>query len=128
MAKIDLATFRNLPSDGKPAPVGNNRMAQRLDDETRTIVCRLHRHPIVEFEFAGETPARIKLDRCGYMSATTRQAMKDFLEAQTGLIWGISFAGDGWGISCGGLNVSASFEKAPRAVYIDVATGNVEAL
>jgi hypothetical protein len=82
MAKIDMRKFR--AAGERRVTVGNNRAVSRVEGR---LDCFLHGHRIVQVE--GDN---VTLDTCGYPTPTTRQAMADFLEAETGLVWSVSLA------------------------------------
>lgn len=76
-----LSSF-NADKYGEGVKVGNNRTVEHLViDGVRTIVGRLHGHAIFILEDWDKGLERVTLDHRGYMTTTTREAMKDFLRA-----------------------------------------------
>ena len=91
-----MANLKNLESiwtapAGRAMTVGNNRTITR--DESGAFVCRLHGAPIVTARPHGAAGTiTIRLDACGYLTATTIAAMRDFMGA-FGVVGSASRAG-----------------------------------
>lgn len=79
--------------------VGHNRTLHR-DEAQGTLTGRLHGHAVVTLSRDGT----VLLDPCGYRTVTTRQAMRDFVEALTGMGCGVSFAKGGFTARIGGMD------------------------
>jgi hypothetical protein len=104
MAKIDRKKLNAvLSGDTCQATVGNNRTVYRVKDaapaDKPTIVGALHGHEIVK---VAQDLRTIILDPRGYRTVTTRQAMRDFVEAITGTPCRVSFAGGKFTAHIGG--------------------------
>jgi len=96
MAKIDLNAY--AAADGIDAvKVGNNRTTEKPNPNVR-VNC-LHGASIMAVRY-DYPKRRIELHTCGFRTTTTRDAMKDFLDAETGLRWGVSFAGGKFTVAC----------------------------
>lgn len=90
-------TFRDVVNNGALVTVGNNRQARTeretlaTGDEVRRVCCYLHGYNVATFSqhwykapggFDHDPRAVfVELDTCGFMTTTTRAAMKDFLDA-----------------------------------------------
>lgn len=109
MAKIVLANF----AQRRTGRVGNNRTVEFGHDGT--CVCRLHGHPVVQFH-ATDTSLTMTVDTCGYSTATTRQAMRDFIEAYTGYPTNVSLAKGRLTVSVGNRQVIDT--DKPRATHV----------
>jgi hypothetical protein len=91
MAKLKrLDDIWKLPA-GQLVTVGNNRQIAR--DESGAFTCYLHGSPVARIKCEGASGiTRVDLDSCGFMTATTVAAMRDFLAA-FGITAGVSRAG-----------------------------------
>lgn len=92
--------------NGASMTIGNNRVLARVN--RATWVGSLHGHPIFKIicDMGAETDGdcRIKLDTCGYMTPTTRDAMSDFCKA-FGVSVGVSFAKGVFTVRTGGREI-----------------------
>ena len=96
MAKINLNAY--AAADGIDAvKVGNNRTTEKPNPNVRVNCLYGASIMAVRYDFPKR---RIELHTCGFRSATTRDAMKDFLQAETGLTWFVSFAGGKFSVTC----------------------------
>ena len=98
--KINLKAYSTATT--KPAKVGNNRTTVRLGSKR---INRLHGNPVMVVDYAA---GLIALDTCGYLTTTTMDAIKGFLEAETGLVWRPSRAGSVFSLSGGTLSATIS--------------------
>ena len=121
MAKINLNAY--AAADGIDAvKVGNNRTTEKPNPKVR-VNC-LHGASIMAVRY-DYPKRRIELHTCGFRSATTRDAMKDFLEAETGLIWGVSFAGGKFSVTCSARDVWFSTRGDFLTLVLDGSNGAV---
>lgn len=94
MAKLKNIDRIWTAPEGEAVPVGNNRTVARRDGIGEAFFeCRLHGHPVAVVSCKGASGvAYVTLDSCGYLTATTVAAMKDFLQL-FGIAAGVSRAG-----------------------------------
>lgn len=87
----NLKNLHKIPAlaDGERVTVGNNRTIERKGP---SYVCRLHGNPSFTLRARASGYADIFLDTCGWLTATTVQAMQDFAGA-LGVSLGVSRAG-----------------------------------
>jgi hypothetical protein len=87
----NLKNLHKIPAlaDGECVTVGNNRTIERKGP---SYVCRLRGNPIFTLRARASGHADIFLDACGWLTATTVQAMQDFAGA-LGVSLGVSRAG-----------------------------------
>lgn len=91
MARITNIKPFTETTNGVDVKVGHNRTVNNSPADD-IIVCKLHGHSVLVLDTKEN---RLRLDTCGYMTTTTRSAMKDFLDhlPQTkGLVRNVSFA------------------------------------
>lgn len=100
MAKINTRALKTAPADGSRVTIGNNRQVQKRADET---IYRLHGHPVVRV-----TADTLTVDTCGYSTVTTRNAIRDFIEAHLGFRVGVSFARGDFALSIPALGYDAT--------------------
>jgi hypothetical protein len=80
MAKLKNIDKIWTAASGESVTVGNNRRIVR--DDSGAFTCYLHGAPIVRARPHGAAGTiTIKLDACGYLTATTIAAMRDFMGA-----------------------------------------------
>ena len=84
-ANINLKAYK--AAIHKTAKVGNNRTTTHTGSHR---INRLHGAPVMVVDY---TQKRATVDYCGYLTSTTVDAIKGFLEAETGLVWGVSRGG-----------------------------------
>jgi hypothetical protein len=103
MAKLDLSKIKAIRASTTYATgtVGNNRTLTRAADGT--LIGSLHGHQIV----AVSPKDVITLDHHHYRTVTTRNAMKDFVEAMTGWTTSISFANGNFTARIAGTDYTA---------------------
>lgn len=95
MANLRFRSLAAVPfkADGDRVKVGHNRTVERVEsDGVVAYVFRLHGHAVATLRTFSDGGVALFLDSCGYLTVTTRQAMKDALSL-FGLRGGVSMAG-----------------------------------
>ena len=93
LKNIDLTS--NPLSIGESVTVGNNRTIERVDTDYRNpyeLHYKLHGHAIAHVKRFHNGVIQVHIDDCGYVTSTTRNALKDLFDALD-LRVGVSIAG-----------------------------------